>query len=65
MKFESIKEIELALHKIDLERQIGREEIKKRYFNAEQQWFGWLKTMPTMKLISQISIKYLIKRITK
>lgn len=67
MKFESLEEIEQALHKKDLERQIIQEEIKNQYYHLKHDWnwTGNLFSKPIVTQLMKFGISYLIKRITR
>lgn len=63
--FESLKEIEQELQRINLERKILREEIKKNYFELQSGWKSALFSTPIIKSLTRIGVQYLINHLIK
>lgn len=63
--YNSLQEIEMALKKKGLERQISREELRLQYLKLTRIGSSNAITQFAMTLLKKYGVKYLIRRLTK
>lgn len=63
--YNSLQEIEMALKKKDLERQISREELRLQYLKLTRIGSSNAIAQFAMTLLKKYGVKYLIRRLTK